>query len=149
MNKWTREETVVAFNVYCKIPFKSCSKTHPMIIKYANILGRSPSALNMKVGNIGRLDPDLKEQGITGLIHGAKMEEEVWNEFYGNPEYLAYESERLIAEFAKQSIEQSSNIAVEDLPQGVEREMIVRHASTINPTAYTAEEEQRDEDVNI
>lgn len=126
MNKWTREETVVAFNVYCKIPFKSCSKTHPMIIKYANILGRSPSALNMKVGNIGRLDPDLKEQGITGLIHGAKMEEEVWNEFYGNPEYLAYESERLIAEFAKQSIEQSSNIAVEDLPQGVEREMIVR-----------------------
>ncbi len=120
-----------------------------MIIKYANILGRSPSALNMKVGNIGRLDPDLKEQGITGLIHGAKMEEEVWNEFYGNPEYLAYERERLIAEFAKQSIEQSSNIAVEDLPQGVEREMIVRHASTINPTASTAEEEQRDEDVNI
>lgn len=81
------------------------------------MLGRSPSALNMKVGNIGRLYPDLKEQGITGLIHGAKMEEEVWNEFYGNPEYLAYESERLIAEFAKQSIEQSSNIAVEDLPQ--------------------------------
>lgn len=30
------------------------------------MLGRSPSALNMKVGNIGRLDPDLKEQGITG-----------------------------------------------------------------------------------
>jgi putative restriction endonuclease len=77
------------------------------------------------------------------------MEEEVWNEFYGNPEYLAYESERLIAEFAKQSIEQSSNIAVEDLPQGVEHEMIVRHASTINPTASTAKEEQRDEDVNI
>ena len=85
-----------------------------------------PSIGNMKVGNIGRLDPDLKEQGITGLIHGAKMEEEVWNEFYGNPEYLAYESERLIAEFAKQSIEQSTNIAVEDLPQSIEREMIVR-----------------------
>lgn len=49
MNRWTREETIVAFSVYCKIPFKSSSKTHPMIIKYANILGRSPSALNMKV----------------------------------------------------------------------------------------------------
>lgn len=44
----------------------------------------------MKVGNIGRLDPYFKEQGITGLIHCAKMEEEVWNEFYGNSEYLAY-----------------------------------------------------------
>lgn len=49
MNRWTREETIVAFSVYYKIPFKSSSKTHPMIIKYANILGRSPSALNMKV----------------------------------------------------------------------------------------------------
>lgn len=126
MNKWTREETIVAFNVYCKIPFKNSSKTHPIIIKYANILGRSPSALNMKVGNIGRLDPDLKKQGITGLIHGAKMEEEVWNEFYGNPESLAYESERLIAEFTQQSLEQSTNIVVEDLPQGFEREIIVR-----------------------
>ena len=35
MNEWTREETIVAFNVYCKIPFKSSRKTHPMIIKYA------------------------------------------------------------------------------------------------------------------
>lgn len=132
MNKWTREETVVAFNVYCKIPFKSCSKTHPMIIKYANILGRSPSALNMKVGNIGRLDPDLKEQGITGLIHGAKMEEEVWNEFYGNPEYLAYESERLIAEFAKQSIEQSSNLIYEELLQHTSETLFKTYLKEIN-----------------
>lgn len=26
MNKWTREETIVAFNLYCKIPFKSSSQ---------------------------------------------------------------------------------------------------------------------------
>ena len=50
-NNWTREETIVAFNVYCKVPFKSSSKTNPTIIKYANIIGRRPSALNMKVGN--------------------------------------------------------------------------------------------------
>ena len=64
-NNWTREETIIAFNVYCKIPFKDSNKNHPMIIKYANIIGRSPSALNMKVGNLGRLDPKLKEKGIT------------------------------------------------------------------------------------
>ena len=126
MDKWTREETIVAFNVYCKIPFKNSSKTHPMIIKYAKILGRSPSALNMKVGNIGRLDPDLKKQGITGLVHGAKMEEEVWNEFYENPEYLAFESEKLIAQFSEQNIEISANIQTENLPQGTEREVVIK-----------------------
>ena len=105
MNKWTREETIIAFNAYCKIPFKSSRKTHPLVVRYARIIGRSPSALNMKIGNIGRLDPDLKSQGITGLKHGAKEEETVWEEFYGNPEHLAYESERQQAENEAQNAE--------------------------------------------
>lgn len=126
MNAWTREETIIAFNVYCKIPFKNCSKSHPMIIKYAKILGRSPSALNMKVGNIGRLDPDLRTQGIMGLRHGAKMEEEVWNEFYGNMDNLAYESEKLVAQFSKQSIEKTANVSLDGLPYGIEREVVVK-----------------------
>lgn len=126
MNNWTREETIIAFNVYCKIPFKNSSKAHPMIIKYANILGRTPSALNMKIGNIGRLDPDLRKKGISGLIHGAKMEEDVWEEFYGNPEKLAFESEKLIAKRSNQAIETSSNIKTDDLPQGIDREAVVR-----------------------
>ena len=83
-NNWTKEETIIAYNVYCKVPFKSSSKSNPTIIKYANIIGRSPSALNMKVGNFGRLDPELKQQGIVGLAHGSKPEEEVWAEFNGN-----------------------------------------------------------------
>ena len=126
MNKWTREETIVAFNLYCKIPFKSSSKTHPLVVKYARIIGRSPSALNMKIGNIGRLDPDLKSQGITGLKHGAKEEETVWKEFYGNPERLAYESERLIAQFLNKPIEEIAAISTQNLPQGAERETVIR-----------------------
>lgn len=126
MGQWTREETIIAFNLYCKIPFNRSSKTHPLVVKYANIIGRSPSALNMKIGNIGRLDPDLKRQGITGLLHGAKLELEVWNEFYDNPEHLAFESERLIAQFSNQPIEELANIQINDLPQGKEREVVVR-----------------------
>ncbi len=80
----------------------------------------------MKIGNIGRLDPDLKEKGIVGLSHGAKMEEEVWNEFYRNPEHLAYESERLIAKLSEQDIEKTAKVNVDDLPQGTEREILVK-----------------------
>ena len=125
-DNWTKEETIIAFNVYCKIPFKSSSKTNPTIIKYANIIGRSSSALNMKVGNFGRLDPDLKKQGIVGLTNGSKLEEEVWNEFNGNWEKLAYESELLIAEFQNKKIEENIEIDLSDIPQGKEREAIVR-----------------------
>jgi len=125
-NNWTREETIIAFNVYCKIPFKNSNKSNPTIIKYANIIGRSPSALNMKVGNFGRLDPELKKQGIVGLAHGSKLEEDVWDEFNGNWERLAFESEQLIAKFSNLPIEDVSGIEVEDIAEGVEREAIVK-----------------------
>lgn len=125
-NNWNREETIIAFNVYCRIPFKSSSKSNPTIIKYANIIGRSPSALNMKVGNFGRLDPELKKQGIVGLAHGSKLEEEIWDEFNGNWEKLAFESEQLIADFSNRPIEEVSEIEVEDIKEGLERETVVK-----------------------
>ncbi|WP_326983810.1 HNH endonuclease [Chryseobacterium sp. MYb264] len=125
-NNWTKEETIVAFNVYCKIPFKSSSKTNPLIIKYASIIGRSPSALNMKIGNFGRLDPELKKQGIVGLGNGSKLDETVWNEFNGNWEKLAYESELLIAEFQNKNVEEIIDVEVFEFPIGLERESIIK-----------------------
>lgn len=125
-NNWTKEETIIAFNVYCKVPFKKSSKTHPTIIEYANIIGRSPSALNMKIGNFGRLDIELKKQNITGLVNGSKLEEDVWNEFNGNWEKLAFESEELIAKFQNKKIEEAQNIDLTKLPEGKERETIIK-----------------------
>lgn len=122
-NNWTREETIIAFNVYCKIPFKKSSKNHPTVIKYSKIIGRSPSALNMKIGNFGRLDPELKKQGITGLVNGSKLEEVVWIEFNGNWEELAYESEELIAKFQNKKLKE---IVFDNFPEGKERTSTVR-----------------------
>lgn len=122
---WTKEETIIAFNVYCKIPFKSSSKSNPTVIKFAKILGRSPSALNMKIGNFGRLDPELKKKGIVGLGNGSKLDEIVWEEFNGNWDKLAYESELLIAKFQNKKIEELIDDDF-DFPVGKENEAIVK-----------------------
>lgn len=124
--KWTREETIVAFNVYCKVPFKSSSKNHPTIIRYANIIGRSPSALNMKIGNFGRLDPELKSQGITGLVNGSKLEENIWDEFNENWEKLGIESEELIAKFQNKKLENLFDDDVYEFPIGTEKETLIK-----------------------
>lgn len=123
---WTREQLIMALNVYCKIPFKDVKEWHPIIQKYAPLIGRSAVALKMKVGNFGRFDPVLKAKGITGLPNGSKAEESIWNEFWVNSEKLAYESERLFAERAGKSIEEYAAIDIKDMPQGKEREVIVR-----------------------
>ena len=80
--RWTREETIVALNLYCKIPFKDSRASHPLVIEYANLIGRSPAAMNLKIGNLGRLDPMLQAKGITGLTNGSKLDVIVWNEFF-------------------------------------------------------------------
>lgn len=126
MPNWTREQTIVALNVYCKIPFKSCSERHPMIQEYAKIIGRTPAALNFKIGNFGSFDPVLKKKGIGGLPHTSKLDEQIWNEFFDNPEKLAYESEKIIAELRHLPIEESASVDLSDLPEGTEKTIIAR-----------------------
>lgn len=104
-NNWSREETIVAFYVYCIVPFTKSSKTNSVIIRYADVLGRTPSALNMKIGNLGRLDPELKKKNIVGLSHGAKMEKLVWEEFNSDREKLIFEAEKIIESITDKSIE--------------------------------------------
>ncbi len=123
---WTREQTIVAFNVYCKISFKDSKSTHPIIIKFANLIGRSPSALNMKIGNFGRLDPKLRKKGIVGLANGSKLDKIIWDEFHQNWDKLAYQSESLIAKFGKKKLEESAQIDLDDIPIGVNKKRIVK-----------------------
>ena len=98
---WTREQLIMALNVYFKIPFKDVKEKQ----KYAPLIGRTPTALKMKIGNFGRLDPTLKAKDITGLGHGSSAEEPIWQEFWGNLDKLAFESERLFAERSGKKVE--------------------------------------------
>lgn len=123
---WTREQLIMALNVYCKIPFKDVKEWHPIIQKYAPLIGRTPVALKMKVGNFGRFDPVLKARGVVGLSNGSKAEEPIWNEFWSNSEKLAYESEKLFAERAGKTVEEYTSIDTGSIPQGKEREAVVR-----------------------
>ncbi|MBM2815271.1 MAG: restriction endonuclease [Ignavibacteria bacterium] len=98
-DKWTREQTIVALNLYCKIPFNKVSSTHSDILKYSSLIGRSPNSLKMKIGNFGSFDPELKRRGIVGLQNTSKLDEDIWDEFSNDWERLAYESELLITKF--------------------------------------------------
>ena len=53
---WTREELIVAFNLYCKTPFGRIHIRNPEIIALAKTLGRTPSAVSWKLANFASLD---------------------------------------------------------------------------------------------
>ena len=50
----------------------------------------------MKMCNFGRFDPELASKGISGLINGSRLDQEIWNEFHQNMERLFIEAEKII-----------------------------------------------------
>ncbi|MFA6897519.1 MAG: HNH endonuclease [Patescibacteria group bacterium] len=126
--RWTREQTIVAFNLYCKIPFNRVSSSHPEIVKIAKIIGRSPNSVKMKIGNFGSFDPELKKRGIVGLINASKLDEEVWIEFNKNWEDLVFESEKILTSFEGVDILKKESINEDNFrfAEGVEKERLVK-----------------------
>lgn len=101
---WTREELIVAFNLYCKIPFSKINYKHPQIIQLAKIIGRTPSAVAWKLVNFASLDPSLQVRGIIGAKNTGKLDKEIFDEFTNNWADLSYESEMLFAQYFKEDI---------------------------------------------
>ena len=124
---WSREELIVTFNLYCKIPFGRIGNRTSEVVELANLIGRSPSAVSWKLANFARLDPSLKKRGISGATHGSKSDKEIWHEFNENWEDLTFESEQILASFQGKTTEEIAKINIHDLPKdGKEREALVR-----------------------
>jgi len=104
-NNWTREEHVLAFNLYCKIPFTKINANYAPVKELALLIGRTNGSVAMKLANFARLDPALKARNISGLTQGAKGEEVVWKEFNSDWNKLAWESEKILTRYKGTKIE--------------------------------------------
>lgn len=124
---WTHNELIIAFNLYCKIPFGKIHGRNPDIISLAKLLERTPAAVSWKLANFARLDPTLRARNISGASHGSKEEIEIWNEFSKDWEKLSFESEKLVAKLKGGEIEEMIlSDKSESTKEGKERDAIVR-----------------------
>jgi putative restriction endonuclease len=104
-NVWSHEELILTFNLYLKLPFGKMHKHNPEIIALANLLGRTPSSIGMRLGNFASCDPHLQARGIGGLKGGMNQVKPIWEEYYNNQEEFVFMSEQLLAEREKSRLE--------------------------------------------
>jgi len=124
---WTREEHIIAFQLYSRIPFGRIHMRNPDVIELAALLGRKVGSASLKLANFSRLDPVHQARDIRGLEHGSKGEEEVWREFEERPDALVLESARILGDRLGCTVEQVAEIKESDLPPpGIEREALVK-----------------------
>ena len=102
---WTRQELILALNLYLRLPFGKIHHQNPDIIHLAKLVGRTPSAMSMRLSNFASVDPYHQQRGIRGLTGGINQVQPIWDEFIHNKEELLFESERIFAELENQNIE--------------------------------------------
>ncbi|MEO6070275.1 MAG: hypothetical protein ABIN57_03905, partial [Chitinophagaceae bacterium] len=107
---WTREELILAINLYCKLPFGRLHRNNPKVIHLANLIGRTENSVAFKLVNFASLDPSLHARGIKGASNTSNLDKEIWNEFYNNWGGLGYESEKLLAQFEHTTVEELNHI---------------------------------------
>ncbi len=91
---WTRQQLLIAFNLYCQLSFGQLDSRTPIIIRYAALIGRTPSALAMKLSNIASLDPAITSTGRRGLAGASAADKAMWIEMESDWENFAIEAER-------------------------------------------------------
>lgn len=124
---WTRNELILAVNLYCKLPFGRLHRFNPEVIHLANLIGRTPSSVAYKLVNFASLDPSLHARGIKGAANASKLDKEIWNEFFHNWDIMTYESEILLATINHTTIEKLNHISEKELiKEGKTREQLVK-----------------------
>ena len=89
---WSREESILAFELYCRIPFQKTKANNPAVKELAALLARSPASVARKLGNFGAFDPALRRMEISGLTHTSKLDREIWDEFHADWNGLVWQS---------------------------------------------------------
>ena len=111
--KWSREETILAFELYCRTPFSKITKNNKDIIELARMLGRTPSSVGLKMANLAHFDPEIKKRNLSGMSHGSRLDKEICEEFANDWEALYLESQKILAEIKDVSLEEMVDIKQE------------------------------------
>jgi putative restriction endonuclease len=116
--KWTRDELLVALNIYRKLTFGQLDARNPVVKEVATKLDRSANSLAMKLCNLASLDPLLKARGIRGLEGASNLDRRLWAEFQENPVEISSQSEAALrslvqaADFDEVDVEKDRGIQI-------------------------------------
>jgi 5-methylcytosine-specific restriction enzyme A len=98
---WTRDELIVALDLYFKVNPLNTSETNPEIVAVSDLLNklpihssrsdagtfRNPNGVYMKLCNFLRLDPSYKGEGLKA---GSRLDAEVWEQFAADRQRLQH-----------------------------------------------------------
>ena len=121
--KWSREETILAYDLYCRTPFAKIHKTNKDIVALAELIGRTPSSVGLKMANLAHFDPELQSRNVSGMSNASKLDKEIFEEFASDWEELSYQAQIIKADYVGTTISELNkefDIQIDMLPEGAD-----------------------------
>ena len=103
---WTKNELILAFNLYLRLPFGKMHSRNKEIIHLAKLIDRTPGSVAMRLTNFAHIDPFHQARGVKGLEGGANQCQPIWDEFNQNREELIFTSEQILAALENNTLEE-------------------------------------------
>lgn len=126
--KWSREETILAYELYCRTPFSKISQSNPEIKELAKLLGRTPGSVGLKMHNLAHYDPELQRRNISAMAHGSKLDGEIFIEFCNDWTELSYQAQSIRAKMQNREVEELIDIGdIDEIPPGEYREKMMKN----------------------
>ena len=82
---WTEQEVRAALGLYLTTPFGRIHKANPAIVELAGRIGRTPSAVALKMSNLAAIDESLPRKG---MANASALDRRIWAEFQVAPEHV-------------------------------------------------------------
>ncbi len=130
---WTEAEMILTLDLYFKLPFGRLNHGTYEVIELAELIGRTPNAVALRLVNYAACDPYIIESGRHGMDGGKKSCLPYWDYYSVHKEELFIKAAQLRAEKQKQSLEQLLSIEQQDFI-GNEREAVIRQR--VNQSAF-------------
>lgn len=125
---WTREQLIVALNLYWQIPYNKISgSSNPIIKEVALFIGRTPAALAYKLMNFTSLDSERQIKGNKGKSSAGSGDKIIWNEYFNEWEKLTNDNLIILSKNQHKPVENILNFE-EDLIfiEGKEMERVMK-----------------------
>jgi putative restriction endonuclease len=72
---------MLAYRLYCELPFGKMHKGNPRVVEMARRLDRSPSSIALRLVNFAHLDPAERARGVSGMGNVSALDREVVTTF--------------------------------------------------------------------
>jgi predicted restriction endonuclease len=102
-NDWTRPQVLAALHLYFLLPFGKLDRNTPQVKQLGTWLGRTASAVALKLVNLASLDPAVTTTGRVGMRKSSELDKQLWRELAANWDKTALDAAAHYSKLAVQN----------------------------------------------